>query len=120
MMHSLPSSFDSSYLEGKQIESICFLEFQVNIYFSDKAVLQIEGIFEFTDASGVPETSTEFPLAHSRLPSIVGDTVQHLSFDGSTGNIRLLFSKGAMLRVEGGSGPYESYRLLRGNEDIVV
>lgn len=119
-MYSLPANFDSSYLTGKQVESVCFFEYQVNIYFSGEVLLQIEGRFEFVDGSGSPEASTEFPLLCSRLPSVVGDSVQEVSFDRSSGDIRLLFSKGARLSVDGSSGPYESYRLSRGNESIVI
>ena len=119
-MYSLPSNFDSSYLAGKQVESVCFLEFQVNIYFSEKVTLQIEGRFEFVDASGAADVSTEFPLVSSRLPSVVGDSVREFGFDRSSGNIWLLFSKGARLSVDGGSARYESYRLSWDNESIVI
>lgn len=119
-MYSLPQNFDSSFLVGKQVENVCFLEYQVNIYFSESAFLQIEGAFEFVDASGTVDAQTDFPILCSRLPGIAGDFVEEAEFDRASGNIRIVFVKGATLLVYGDSGPYESYRLSSGTGDIIV
>lgn len=119
-MYSLPQNFDSSFLLEKQVESVCFLEYQVNIYLSERTFLQIEGSFEFVDASGTADVSTNFPILCSRLPGIAGDFIKEVVFDRPSGNIRLEFGKGATLLVYGDSGPYESYRLSSGTEDIIV
>jgi hypothetical protein len=118
-MYSLPDSFDSSSLAGKQVECVCFLEYQVNIYFTGKAFLQIEGRFELVDTSGA-EVVTGFPVLSSRLPSLIGDSVTDLDFDRASGSIRIVFSKGPVLSIDGNSSPYESYRLSLGDETILI
>ena len=102
------------------MERVCFLEYQANIYFSSNTYLQIEGAFEFVGPCGVPETMTGFPILNSRLPSLTGAVVREMEFDRATGDIRLRFEEGSALIVQGDSGPYESYRLSNGTEDIIV
>jgi hypothetical protein len=119
-MYPLPEDFQSSYLVGKCIESICFAEFHISLNFSGEVTLQIEGRYEFKTASGIVERHGAFPIEQSSLPSVVGDTVKALEFDRPSGDLTLLFARDARLHIHGDSGPYESYILSSKSGDIFV
>ncbi|GAB3043432.1 DUF6188 family protein [Stenotrophomonas tumulicola] len=119
-MHPLPKDFDSSILVGRTIESICYAEYQVSLYFSGELTLQIESGYELHGSDGFIESVSSFPVAASSLMSVIGDEVESAEFKRVSGNMVICFNRGASLHLRGDVGQYESYRLTSKSMDIIV
>jgi hypothetical protein len=90
-MRRFPEEFDISFLEGKEIERICFLAYHLNIYLSEKTWIQIEGRYELTLDGHSIETVSEFPIERSMLLQLIGGRVLSASFSAPNGDILLKF-----------------------------
>ena len=119
-MYNLPTTFDPSFLQEKQIESICFFPYQVNLYLSGGVWVQIEGHYKLLCGSKVLESVSSFPLSQSALLQLIGKKVIGVSFTAQSGDIELTAENGFKLFIDGNVGPYEAYRLFDGQKEIVV
>ena len=119
-MYGLPETFDPSFLKGKEIESICFAAYQVNVYLAGKIWLQIQGRYELLRDGEVLEAVSAFPVSQSLLPLLIGKKIVDVSFTAQNGDIELRFDNEHQLFVEGDTGPYESYRLFDGQRELIV
>lgn len=119
-MYGLPESFDTTFLIGREVQSITYLAYQVNLYFDNKVWLQIEGGFELYQDGKSIEAVKEFPILQSSLLQLIERKIVDVSFVALSGDIQLRFESGHALRVVGDIGPYESYILFDGVKQIIV
>ena len=119
-MHGLPATFDSSFLRGKTIESVCFAAYQVNLHLQGSVWIQIEGRYRLLRGDDTLEAVDAFPLLHSVLPQLIGTLTTDVSFSPTSGDIQIHLATGMTLQIDGDSGPYEAYRLLDGRHETIV
>ena len=119
-MYGLPHTFDASFLKGKEITSICFAAYQVNLYLEADVRIQIEGRYQLLCGDELVEAVSTFPVARSSLPQMIGRQIVDVSFSSTTGDIEMLMESGLRLRIDGDHGPYESYRLFDGIKETIV
>lgn len=119
-MHGLPETFDPSFLKGKEIESITFAAYQVNVYLNGNVWVQIEGRYKLLRDGKVIEAVSAFPISQSLLLRVIGKKVTSVSFTAQNGDIELELENGNRLLIEGDTGPYESYRLFDGKRELIV
>jgi hypothetical protein len=115
-----PEDFDSTLLAGSTIEFVSYAEYQVNLHLSNDLVLVIESGYDFNGLTDGVESVHSFPIEHSSLMRIVGDEVASVEFDRASGNMVISFKRGTSLHLTGDAGPYESYRLISKDVDIIV
>lgn len=119
-MHGLPETFDPSFLKGKEIESITFAGYQVNVYLDGNVWVQIEGRYKLLRDGNVLEAVSAFPISQSSLPQLIGKKIISVSFTAQSGDIELTLENSHRLLIEGDVGPYESYRLFDGQKQLIV
>lgn len=119
-MHGLPESFDPSFLKGKEIESLTFAAYQVNMYLDGNVWLQIEGRYKLFHGGEVIEEVSAFPISQSSLLQLIGRRITGVSFTARSGDIEFMLDSGHKLLIEGDAGPYESYRLFDGQKQLIV
>lgn len=119
-MYGLPETFDSSFLKGKEIQSVCFAAYQVNIQFSGNAWIAIESGYRLQCGDNVLEVVSAFPISHSSLLGLIGKKIVEISFSSKSGDIKLLLENKMNLFIQGDTGPYESYRLFDGQNETIV
>lgn len=119
-MHGLPETFDPSFLKGKEIESITFAAYQVNVYLDGNVWVQIEGRYKLLRNGEVVEAVSAFPLTQSSLLQLIGKKITDVSFTARNGDIEFTLENGHKLLIEGDIGPYESYRLFDGQRELIV
>lgn len=120
IMHSLSKLFDPSFLREKEIESVCFAAYQVNMHFADGVWMQIEGRYKLYQDSAVLEEVSAFPVSQSTLLRLIGKKVIDIGFTAQNGDIEITTEGGLKLFVHGDSGPYESYRLFDGKSETII
>jgi hypothetical protein len=118
-MYGLPKDFDASFLIGREVESICFAQYQVNFRFSDGVWIQIEGAFKHFQQDDLIEVAEGFPIQQSSLMRMLGQKVVAVNFSVN-GDINLTFSNGNKLFIAGECGPYEAYIICNGKKEIIV
>jgi hypothetical protein len=118
-MYSIPKDFDGSFLLNKDIETICFGQYQVNLHFAAGAWLQIEGEFEHYSRDGLLQRGQGFPIVQTTLLRLLGTTATNASFS-EAGSLQLEMSNGDRLVVMGNNGMYEAYRLFDGKNETVI
>jgi hypothetical protein len=119
-MHGLPETFDPSFLKGKEIQSIAFAAYQVNVHLDGNVWVQIEGRYKLLLGGEIIETVSAFPISQSSLLQLIGKKITDVSFIARNGDIELVLDNGYKLLIEGDTGPYESYRLFDGQGEIIV
>lgn len=119
-MHGLPETFDPSFLKGKEIESVTFAAYQVNVYLEGKVWVQIEGRYKLLCDGKVLEAIAAFPIAQSALVQVIGKKIVEVSFTRQSGDIEIILEGGYKLLIDGETGPYESYRLFDGQKELIV
>ena len=119
-MHKLPQNFDGQFMIGKTVETICFAAYQVNIYLSEKIWIQVEGRYKFFSGNSALEAVDAFPISQSLLLQLIQKKIVTVSFLPQNGNAEIVFESGHRLLIDGDIGPYESYRIFDGKNEIVV
>ena len=120
-MYNLPESFDPSFLLAKAIEQICFAQYHVLLCFGSKIWIQIEGKYILYCGSEIIESvAFEAPVSEAGLLQLIEKTVVDVSFEIDSGDITITFEDNLKLFIEGNIGPYESYRLCDGENEILV
>lgn len=119
-MHGLPTTFDPHFIKGKEVESILFAAYQVNLYFSNNVRIQIEGSYKLYCGNEELESVKTFPVLNSSLLRLIGKKTLDVLFTPSSGNIEIKFEDTMRLLIDGEVGPYESYRLFDGRNEIIV
>ena len=119
-MNGLPESFDPSFLHGKEIESIGFAAYQVNVHLDGNVWVQIEGRYRLFRDGEVIEAVSAFPISQSSLLQLIGKKITDVSFTAQSGDIELSLENEHKLLIEGDTGPYESYRLFDGLNELIV
>jgi hypothetical protein len=119
-MYGLPKTFDPSFLKGKEIGSITFAAYQVNVYLDGNVWVQIEGRYKLLRDGKMLETVNAFPISQSSLLQLIGEKIVDVSFTAQSGDIELALENGHKLLIEGDTGPYESYRLFDGQKELIV
>jgi hypothetical protein len=118
-MFGLPADFDTSFLLDKEVESICFAKYQINVYLEARIWIQIEGPFSHFQNGRLVQDVTTFPLAESTVIHAIGQKVVKTECS-QTGDIQLWLSEGDQLLIRADNGPYESYRIYDGKREIIV
>lgn len=118
-MYRLPKDFDVSFLIGRELESICFGQYQANLNFTDGVWIQIEGSFKFFVDAQLMEQVDEFPISKSALPQIIGQKVTGINITADSDLELVLNGKNRLLIAED-NGPYESYRIFDGKKETIV
>lgn len=118
-MYRLPKDFDASFLIGRELESICFGQYQANLNFTDGVWIQIEGSFKFFADATLIEQVDQFPISHSALPQIIGQKVTAASVTAESDLELVLNGKNRLIIAED-NGPYESYRIFDGKKEMIV
>jgi hypothetical protein len=119
-MYCLPENFDPAFLQGREVESVCFTAYQVNIYFDGKIWVQIEGCYKLFHGETLLESASEFPLSESALIQLIGAKIIGVTFTAKSGDIEFTLESGHRLLIDGGVGPYESYKLFDGQKEVIV
>jgi hypothetical protein len=119
-MYGLPESFDPSFLKGKEIGSVCFAAYQVNLHLEGNIWIQIEGRYRLLRGDDTLEVVEAFPLIQSSLPQLIGKRTIDVSFSSKSGNIEISLENAMRLQIDGDTGPYESYRLFDGRNETIV
>ena len=119
-MYGLPETFDPSFFQEKEIESVCFFPYQVNVYLAGGIRVQVEGRYKLFQSSKMLEAVSAFPISQSALLQLIGKKVIGVSFTARSGDIEFSLESELKLFIEGDTGPYESYRLFDGQKEIIV
>jgi hypothetical protein len=115
-MHGLPKTFDPSFLKGREIGSLTFAAYQVNVYLDEGVLLQIEGRYKLILDGEVIEAVSAFPISQSSLLQLIGRKVTDVSFTAESGDLEFLLDSGHKLLIEGDTGPYEGLSIVRRSE----
>jgi len=119
-MYGLPATFDSSFLKGKEVVSVCFGAYQVSLYLEGNIWIQIEGRYRLICGDDTLESVDAFPLLQSVLPQLIGTRTIEVSFSPESGNLEIGLENGMCMQIEGDVGPYEAYRLFDGRNQTIV
>jgi len=120
-MYGLPKTFNPSFLLGKTVEQVCFAQYHVLLCFGSKIWIQVEGKYILYCGSEIMESvAFEAPVSESGLLHLIEKTVIDVSFEIESGDITLVFTDNFKLLINGDTGPYESYRLCDGENEILV
>jgi len=52
-MYGLPEDFDGTFLQGRELEQVCFSRNQVYLHFGDQVEIMIEGSFSYEETPGL-------------------------------------------------------------------
>lgn len=118
-MYGLPENYDTSFLKGKEVESVCFARYQVNVNFEGGVWIQIESGYRIVSQCEDLEVVMSFPAVHSVFPTLLGVRVVDVA-TSAAGDMEIRFDGGLALRLTGDSGPYESYRIFDGVREVIV
>jgi len=118
-MYGLPDDFDGTFLQGRELEQICFSRNQVYLHFSEQAEIMIEGSFSYEETPGfAAPVESEVPPPHSALMKLLGAVIT--SVRGTReGTLRLDFDNGHRLTCFD-RPKYEAYQLRVGDRVIIV
>jgi hypothetical protein len=119
-MNGLPENFDGSSWIGRQLELICFAQYQVTFHFEARLMITVFQQFSFQRPGDLemPEpVSTQ--IAESNLMELLGQTVTAAKCEGE-GTLAISFSDGYVLRCYDPPIPYEAYHILDDGNLTVV
>jgi|LakMenE01Jun11ns_1017448.scaffolds.fasta_scaffold9544532_2 hypothetical protein len=119
-MYGLPSTFNTSFLLEKDLESVCFSAFHVSFIFSEKVWIQVEGQCILMHKGTTIEKIYSFPIVQSMLPQLVGKRVQKVTFEPASGDLTIDWEGDYRLVVVGDYGPYEAYKIFDGSSETIV
>lgn len=119
-MHGLPSTFNTSFLLDKELESVCFSAFHVSFLFPGGVCIQVEGQCALLQAGVALEKISSFPIYQSLLPKLVGRKVQSVSFESVSGDLTIDWEDDYHLLLVGDNGPYEAYSIFDGSNETIV
>jgi len=119
-MYGLPQDIDLSFLKGRQLESICFAAYQVNLHFDNGAMISIFGTFRhFIIGENPGGKAAQFFLSGSNLMRLLTQTVKKVQRQ-TDGTLELAFSNDDNLLIYDDTKQYESYHIKNGERLIVV
>ncbi len=114
-MYGLPPEFDFNVLYERTLDMVSFSKFQVDLSFSDKCLIRVEGSVSINS-----EKPVLLPASLSLIFPFIGHTVQK-AFSESPGTLSLLFEQGDVLHIHDSSERYESYAIsLHGKELAII
>jgi hypothetical protein len=113
-MFGLPSEFDPSFLIGKELESVNFGQYVLNLQLSDSCSISIEGKISLNE--GEP---TELPHSLSLVHRFLNQTIAAARAVDS-GTLVLQFGNGEALSIYDSNAHYESYNIHGPNGMVVV
>jgi len=119
MMYGLPKDHDASFLVGHTLEMICFTENTISFHFGDKIIITVEGVFSYQESKDDRDIELiEVPVKESNLMYLMGKEVSHAQCS-EDGTLSLQFNNGHVLRCHD-TPHYESYKIARGDEEIII
>lgn len=118
-MYRLPKNFDGNRLVGHCLEQICFNENQVCLHFDGMLSIVVESKLSYRDTPKSIDQVIEIPVRHSDLMLLLGQSILNCYGDDD-GTLSMEFGNGSTLKCLDTSNQYESYRIINGNEDIIV
>jgi hypothetical protein len=118
-MYGLPKDYDLSFLIGRELESICFAQYQINLHFTGSVWIQIEGKFKHFNGDKLIEELEEFPISQSALLQTLGQKITAVNFT-TDGDLELILSEKNRIFIIGDNGAYESYRIFDGQKETIV
>jgi hypothetical protein len=118
-MYGLPKDYDVSFLIERELESICFAQYQINLNFTGTVWIQIEGKFKHFDGDKLIEQVEEFPISQSALLQTLGQKITAVNFT-TDGDLELVLSKKNRIFIMGDNGAYESYRIFDGQKETII
>lgn len=118
-MYGLPKDYDVSFLIERELESICFAQYQINLHFTGSVWIQIEGKFKHFYGGKLIEEVEEFPISQSALLQTIGQKIIAVNFT-MDGNFELVLNKNNRLFIIGDNGAYESYRIFDGQKETII
>jgi len=118
-MYDLPKKMSFEFLEGRELELICFGPYAVTLHFGDHIQIQIEGAFEHAGKHKADGELYSFPIHGSHLMRLL--TQQVTAADAKRdGTLAIEFSNGDRLTIQGNVSPYESYNVRYPGGVVVV
>ncbi len=118
-MYKIPEDFDGAYLVNAKIESICFGLYQVNLYLTGGAWIQIEGPFEHSRKGRSVQVVEGYPITKTTLLGLIGISIVKFGIADDS-SLLLEMTNGDTLMISSRNGMYEAYRLFDGKREIVV
>lgn len=110
------SEFEWSSAIGKTLEMVCFAEFNAYLHFNGPMLIQFEAEFWHEEGSASTPVVCKFPMAESRLPSLLGTRLVDARHQDQT--LRLVFSNGHQLSAST-SGPFEGVQVYHQGKRFV-
>jgi hypothetical protein len=115
-MYGLPRDFDASFLVGREVEVVCFAQYNVYLHFDGKISITIESAFSYKTDQVV---DVQVPLKESNLTELPGASVVAARGD-EDGTLTLVFNNGQTLKVYEDDKHYECYHIAHGEKEIHV
>lgn len=103
-------------LVGKNLELLCFAQYQVNMHLEGDVSITIEGDFEHLNGETGEQREATFPMAESTLMRLIESSVVSAEVDAS-GCLRIAFSNQDVLNIPPTPG-YDSYCIEVGGEEF--
>lgn len=117
-MYQLPTDFDPGFLVGLSLEQVCFNENQVSFHFARDISITVESALSHVKEHE-PVIVVQLPLFESDLMLLLGHVVERASAS-EDGTLTLSFDNQHVLSVYDTSDQYESYRICRGAQVVIV
>jgi hypothetical protein len=117
-MYKLSHQARPDFLQKKRLQMLCFAEYSLYLHFDDEIIITVEGQFQYKAGKGKKRTYS-FPIDTSCLMRLLGTSVQRIEVENDE-NLRLEFSNGDSLILEGENGPYEAYQIRHRGGQIIV
>lgn len=117
-MYKLSHQVELDFLQHKQLQMLCFGEYSLYLHFDDEIIITVEGRFQHKTGKAKNRIYS-FPIDTSCLMRLLGAFVQRIEVENEE-DLRLDFSNGDSLILEGQNGPYEAYQIRHRGGLIVV
>lgn len=119
-MYNIPDSFDPSVFHERTLDLVSFSANSIHFVFENDLAITVEGSYIHM----VPDDEAQvddggIPVQHSRLMRMVGKRVTSCEVQNQR-TLSLSFEDGQVFRCLGDSRHYECYRIIQGEEEIVV
>jgi Family of unknown function (DUF6188) len=121
MLYPPPPDDVIQKLKHSEVATVSFGKYVIHIKFDNGNQLSFEAPFRFDSARSVANGSVnEFPLTHSNLMRINGESINEIACDQEDGTLELSFSNGDILVIYADDPGYEAYTLLIDGTEYLV
>jgi hypothetical protein len=117
-MYKLSHQTNLDFLQQKQLRMLCFSEYSLYLHLDEDIIITVEGQFQYKVAKAKKQKYS-FPINTSCLMRLLGASVRRIAIENDE-NLRLEFSNGDSLFLQGQNGPYEAYQIRHKGGQIIV